>query len=269
MNSLRFPAAGWEELTLIAEKGGNPKIVTICAFGGAGPVHAYGLAKKMGAPKVIIPPVAGVGSALGFFTAPRAFDLVRSHKVSLKDSDFAAIENLFQEMEKEGASVLQKAGETESITYERSIDMRFIGQGAETNVPVPNGDFANLVQDAVRTLFDEKYKSLYGRTYPESPAEFVSFKVRAKLPQRSLQLPKIDKKVSSLEDTIKGERLAYSAIAREFVPFRVYDRYKLFPDASFKGPAIIEEKESTAVVGEDASVSVDEYGFLWISLHEV
>jgi len=255
--------------THIAEKGGNPKIVTICAFGGAGPVHAYGLAKKMGAPKVIIPPVAGVGSALGFFTAPRAFDLVRSHKVSLKESDFEAMEKLFQEMEKEGAGVLQKAGETEDITCERSIDMRFIGQGAETNVPVPAGNFAELTQGEVRKLFDEKYKALYGRTYPESPAEFVNFKVRAGLPQRSLQLPKIEKKVSSVEDAIKGERPAYSAIAREFISFKVYDRYKLFPDAAFDGPAIIEEKESTAVVAEDASVSVDEYGFLWISLHEV
>jgi N-methylhydantoinase A len=64
--------------THIAEKGGNPKIVTIAAFGGAGPVHAYGLAKKLGAPRMLVPPNAGVGSAMGFFTAPRAFDLLRS-----------------------------------------------------------------------------------------------------------------------------------------------------------------------------------------------
>jgi len=254
--------------THIAEKGGNPKIVTICAFGGAGPVHAYGLSKKMGASNVLIPPIAGVGSALGFFTAPRAFDLVRSHKVNLKEADFAAVEKLFREMEKEGASVLHKAGETEDITYERSIDMRFVGQGAETNVSVPDGDFAEIAKDTVRTLFDQRYEALYGRTYPESPAEFVSFKVRARLPQRSLRLPKIEKKVSSLEDALKGERLAYSARAGGFIPFKVYDRYMLFPDATFGGPAIIEEKESTAVVGEDASVTIDAYGFLWINLHE-
>jgi N-methylhydantoinase A len=147
--------------------------------------------------------------------------------------------------------------------------MRFIGQGAETNVPVPSGNFTKLNQDEVRTLFDEKYKSLYGRTYPDSPAEYVSFKIRAKLPQRFLRLPKVEKRVASVDDTIKGERKAYSPIAGEFITFKVYDRYKLFPDAAFDGPAIIEEQESTAVVGEDASVSVDEYGFLWISLHEV
>jgi len=254
--------------THIAEKGGNPKIVTICAFGGAGPVHAYGLAKKIGASRILVPPIAGVGSALGFFTAPRAFDLVRSHKVSLKEADFAEIEELFREMEKEGAAVLQKAVATERITYERSLDMRFIGQGAETNVPLPSRHFAQMTREEVRHLFDEKYQTLYGRTYPEILTEFVNFKVRASLPQRTLKLPKISKRVNSLVDAIKGQRLAYSLIARDFVPCNVYDRYSLFPGASFNGPAIIEERESTAVVGEDASVSIDDYGFLWINFQK-
>lgn len=255
--------------THIAEKGGNPKIVTVCAFGGAGPVHAYGLAKKLEAPRILVPPIAGVGSALGFFTAPRAFDLVRSHKVSLKDADFAEIEKLFQDMEVEGAKILEKAGAIENITYERSIDMRFVGQGAETNIPIPNRDFSRMTGEEVRQLFDQRYQTLYGRTYPESPAEFVSFRVRASLPERPLRLPKIEKKVASLKDAIKGQRLAYSPIAKDFIPYNVYDRYSLFPGATFDGPAIIEERESTAIVGEDASVSVDDYGFLWINFKEV
>jgi len=255
--------------THIAEKGGNPKIVTVCALGGAGPVHAYGLAKKLEAPTILVPPIAGVGSALGFFTAPRAFDLVRSHKVGLKNADFAEIEKLFQDMEREGAAILQKSGAIENITYERSIDMRFVGQGAETNVPIPNRDFSQITGEEVRNLFDQRYQTLYGRTYPESPAEFVSFRVRASLPERPLRLPKIEKKVASLKDAIKGQRLAYSSIARDFIPYNVYDRYSLFPGAKFSGPAIIEERESTAIVGEDASVSVDDYGFLWINFKEV
>ncbi len=255
--------------THIAEKGGNPKIVTVCAFGGAGPVHAYGLAKKLEAPRILVPPIAGVGSALGFFTAPRAFDLVRSHKVSLKDADFAEIEKLFQDMEVEGAKILQKAGTIENITYERSLDMRFVGQGAETNIPIPNRDFTRMTGEEVRQLFDQRYQTLYGRTYPESPAEFVSFRVRACLPERPLRLPKIEKRIASLKDAIKGQRLAYSPIAKDFIPYNVYDRYSLFPGATFDGPAIIEERESTAIVGEDASVSVDDYGFLWINLKEV
>jgi N-methylhydantoinase A/oxoprolinase/acetone carboxylase beta subunit len=252
--------------THIAEKGGNPNVVTVAAFGGAGPVHAYGLAKKLGAPKLIVPPNAGVGSALGFFTAPRAFDLVRSHKVALAEADFSEIEEIFKELEIEGARTLQKSGEADDIRYERSVDMRFVGQGSETNVPVPEADVTSLSPDTVRGRFDEIYKKLYGRTYPDSPVEFINFKVRAKLPERLLKLPRMEKGSGTLEHAIKGQREAYSGIVKEFIPHTVYDRYRLFPEAIFQGPAIIEERESTVIVGEDASVSVDEYGFLWIDL---
>ena len=254
--------------THIAEKGGNPKVVTVTAFGGAGPVHAYGLAKKLGAPGLIVPPNAGVGSALGFFTAPRAFDLVRSHKVALNEADFAEIEEIFREMEAEGAKTIKKAGTAENIRYERSLDMRFIGQGSETNVPVPEIDFTQIRAEEVRGRFDGIYETLYGRTYPDSQVEFINFKVRAGLPVRMLRFPKLEKKTSSLNDTIKGRRLAYSGIAKDFIPYTVYDRYKLFPGAEFQGPAIIEEGESTVIAGEDASVSVDDYGFLWIDLRK-
>jgi N-methylhydantoinase A/oxoprolinase/acetone carboxylase beta subunit len=252
--------------THIAEKGGNPKVVTVAAFGGAGPVHAYGLAKKLGAPRIIVPPNAGVGSALGFFTAPRAFDLVRSHKVALEVADFAEIEEIFKEMESEGTKTLMKSGTEEKITFERSVDVRFIGQGSETNIPVPEGNFAEVKREMVRGRFDELYEKLYGRTYPDSPVEFINFKVRASLPERLLRLPKIEKKANSIEDALKGHRQAYSGIAGDYMPYRVYDRYKLFPGAGFQGPAIIEERESTVIAGEDTSISVDEFGFLWIDL---
>ncbi len=252
--------------THIAEKGGNPKVATLAAFGGAGPVHAYGLAKKLGTPRLIVPPNAGVGSALGFFTAPRAFDLLRSHKVALDMANFGEIESIFMEMEAEGARTLQKSRTEEDITFERSVDVRFVGQGSETNIPIPEGNFTEVKKEEVRRRFDEIYKKLYGRTYPDSPVEFINFKVRASLPERLLRLPKIEKKAGSIKDAIKGKRQAYSRIAKDFILYTVYNRYKLFPGAEFQGPAIIEERESTVIVGEDTSISVDDFGFLWIDL---
>jgi len=256
--------------THIAEKGGNPKIVTIAAFGGAGPVHAYGLAKKLGAPRMLVPPNAGVGSAMGFFTAPRAFDLLRSHKVSLTNVAFTEIEDIFKGLEADAGKILKKEAAEDTIQYERSVDMRFVGQGSEINIPVPAGDFAKLQKEDIRHLFDDVYKKLYGRTYPESEVEFINFKIRASLPERLLQLPKLSRgKGQSLDMAIKGQRPAYSPVAKDFIPYTVYDRYKLFPGAKFPGPAIIEEKESTLIVGEDAHISVDDFGFLWIDLKEV
>jgi N-methylhydantoinase A/oxoprolinase/acetone carboxylase beta subunit len=288
--------------THIAEKGGNPKVVTIVAFGGAGPVHAYGLCKKLGAPRLLVPPNAGVGSALGFFTAPRAFDLLRSHKVSLGAANFNEIERIFKELEAEATGILKKEttekeinpstsesedrgslrvdpeqryirdperrgmGAAERVKIERSLDMRFVGQGSETNVSLAERDFTKMKKEGVRRRFDEVYEKLYGRTYPDSEVEFINFKVRASLPERLIQFPKLEKKGKSLDQAIKGKRKAYSPMTRDFIPYTVYDRYKLFPNAKFKGPAIIEEKESTVIIGEDASVSVDDFGFLWIDI---
>jgi N-methylhydantoinase A len=252
--------------THIAERGGNPQVVTVAAFGGAGPVHAYGLARKLGAPRLIVPPNAGVGSALGFFTAPRAFDLIRSHKAPAASADFAEIEKLFREMEAEGERTLRRAGAGGAIEFSRSVDARFIGQGSETNLPIPEGDFATLTPAEVRRRFDETYSRLYGRTYPESPVEFVNFRVRASLPVRLLELPRLPNRNGRVQDALKGERRAFSGVARDFIPFAVYDRYKLSPGAEFTGPAIVEERESTVIVGEAARVRVDEFGFLWIEM---
>jgi N-methylhydantoinase A/oxoprolinase/acetone carboxylase beta subunit len=252
--------------THIAEKGGNPKVVTVIAFGGAGPVHAYGLARKLGAKRLIVPPNAGVGSALGFFTAPRAFDMVRSHKVSLKDADFESIEKIFKDMEKEGEKNLRMDEGREAVQFERAVDMRFVGQGSETHVRISGEDFSCLKRETVREWFDRVYEKLYGRTYPDSPVELINFKVRASLPVRFLQFPKIRKDAGGPQTAIKGTRMAYSSLARDYVAHAVYDRYKLLAGAKFAGPAVIEEKESTVVVGEDAVVSVDEYGFLWVEM---
>lgn len=253
--------------THIAEKGGNPNIVTISAFGGAGPVHAYGLAKKIGAPRILVPPLAGVGSALGFFTAPVAFDLTRSHRVALNDADLKEVEHLFQELEKEGAAILQQAGKDETIIFERTLMMRFVGQGAETDLSIQRKPFDQWKKNEIRELFDNVYQKLYGRTYPETPVEFVTFKVRASLPSREFRIPPIRQAEGKLAECIKGERNAFSLMRKGYIPFTVYDRSKLFPGAVIQGPAIVEERESTIIVGEDAKASVDEFGFVWIHLN--
>jgi N-methylhydantoinase A len=251
--------------THIAERGGNPGTVAVAAFGGAGPVHACGLARKLGAARLVVPPNAGVGSALGFFTAPRAFDLVRSHKVPIASADFAALEALFRELERQGEQTLRKAGAEGKIEFARAVEARFIGQGSETRLAIPEADFTALEPAELRKRFDAEYTRLYGRTYAEAPVEIVNLCVRASLPVRLLQLPKLSWKDNS-ENAIKGKRPAYSGIAKDFIPHTVYDRYQLAPGAKFSGPAIVEERESTVIVGEDASASVDEYGFLWMEM---
>jgi N-methylhydantoinase A len=230
-------------------------------------VHAFGLAKKIGAPRILVPPLAGVGSALGFFTAPVAFDLTRSHRVALAGANFEEIERLFNELEDEGTAILQQAGQDAQIIFERTLMMRFVGQGAETDLNIANKPFVEWEKSQIRQLFDDAYQKLYGRTYPDTPVEFVTFKLRASLPRREFRIPPLATTGGELADSIKGERPAYSLTRKEFIPHTVYDRFTLFPGAAMDGPAIIEEKESTIVIGEDARASVDEYGFVWINLN--
>ncbi len=252
--------------THIAEKGGNPNIVTVSAFGGAGPVHAYGLARKIGAPRILVPPLAGVGSALGFFTAPVAFDLSRSHRAALDEADFSEIEKLFRALETEGAAILGSTAGSEKILFERTLMMRFVGQGAETNLAIAARPFDQWRKKEIRDLFDTEYKRLYGRTYDDNTVEFVTFKVRASLPARPFRIPPLKQTGTSLSDCVKSSRPAFSLARKDFAEHTVYDRARLFPGAKFEGPAIIEERESTIVIGEDAGVRVDEFGFVWIDL---
>jgi N-methylhydantoinase A len=196
-----------------------------------------------------------------------AFDLVRSHRVNLDDADFNAIETLFSDLEKEATAVLEQSGEAAGIAFSRSIDMRFVGQGAETNLAIANKAFHLWQKTDIRRLFDETYKRLYGRTYPDTPVEFITFKVRASLPERPFRIPSLSPGGRALTDCVKGERNAYSLLQKRYIPFKVMDRSTLFPGAAMEGPVIIEEKESTIVVGEDAAARVDDRGFVWITLN--
>ena len=133
-------------------------------------------------------------------------------------------------------------------------------------MPLPATDFASLSRGEIRAAFDREYERLYGRTYPDSPVELVSFRVRASLPVQQLRLPEIDGAGRSLDRARKGTRPAYSAESRGFAEFQVFDRYGLPPDEEFAGPAIVEERESTVVIDAGATARLDGTGFLWVDL---
>jgi N-methylhydantoinase A len=238
--------------THIAEKGGNPKIVTVAAFGGAGPVHAYGLAKKLGAPRLLVPPNAGVGSALGFFTAPRAFDLVRSHKVSLAEADFKEIEKIFKALEAQGARISRRRGRTRPSDLKgpwtcalwgrvlrptclfrneispRSRKMRSAG--------VSTGSTRNSMGEPI---LSPRWSSSTSRCGPLCRKGFFIF-------------PRWKQKggLSRMRSRANGRPIP--GLQRISFPTRCMTGTSSFRKPTFKGPAIIEEKESTVVVGEDA-----------------
>ncbi|MFM8594098.1 MAG: hydantoinase/oxoprolinase family protein, partial [Chloroflexota bacterium] len=114
------------------ERGKDPRTLPVFAFGGAGPVHGYRVAVALGAPSLIAPFGAGVMSAVGFLSAPLAFDFVRSAPAQIETIDWARVNSLFAEMEAEGNAVLTASGvDPSEITHVRTAEMRYVGQGYE------------------------------------------------------------------------------------------------------------------------------------------
>lgn len=253
-----------------AERGKDLRRFPLFAFGGAGPVHAYRVAETLRCPAVICPLGAGVTSAAGFLVAPLSFDFVRTLHGTLDAMDWAAVNSALQEMEREGREILEKAAPAHRLTFHRYADMRYHLQGYDIPVAVPHGRLGPESEPAIRQAFEQAYAAIYSRTVPDAPVEVLSWRVVAEGPRPSLHLPGGPAGNAAAErdaqEALKGRRPAYLPESDGFADVPVYDRYRLAPGHVFAGPAIVEERESTAVIGPRGRVSVDEWLNLVIDL---
>jgi N-methylhydantoinase A len=234
-----------------AERGHDATGLPLFAFGGAGPVHAFGVGAALGTTTVIVPAAAGVMSSVGVLAAPLAADAVRSRLEPVDDRTLARVEPLFAEMETGNAEVLSAASATD-VTHERSVDMRYVGQGFEVTVPLAPGD-------DLQAAFEAAYVRAHGRRGPDVPIEAISWRVLSRGPDPELELiaaPAGD------GDARKGTRDVH--FGDGYVETPIYDRYRMGPDMRIEGPAIVEERESTTVVGPGATARVAADGSLII-----
>jgi N-methylhydantoinase A len=224
----------------------------VFVFGGAGPVHGFRVARALGAPTLIAPFGAGVMSTVGFLVAPLAFDFVRSWPAALDGLDWERADAVLGEMEAEGVAVLVSSGVAETdVTHVREADMRYLGQGHEIRVAWPQGRDT----EGVRAAFEAEYERLYGRLGPEGvPLEIISWRVQSSGPRPDVELAV----AGEAGDARKGERQAWHPELGGLTATTVYDRYRLAPGARIDGPAIVEERESTLVIGPGGSAIVDE-----------
>jgi len=250
----------------LVEKGRDPRDYNLIAFGGAGPVHAYRVAERLKLKTLVCPLAAGVTSAFGMLTAPLAFDFVQSYVTSLSELDFAVLERVYADMEKRGRDLLAAAGVEGEIALTRSADMRYLHQGFEIRVPLPSSRLTKDDLSALRRAFAEEYERLYKRLNPGVEIEVVNWRLVASGPQPQITLRPPEVAGRSLAAARKGERLVYLPEHNGFVPCSVYDRYLLPVGATFSGPAIVEERECTVVIGPGAQASVDEEQNLVITL---
>jgi N-methylhydantoinase A len=242
----------------LGERGMDPRRMPMYAFGGAGPVHGYRVAEILRLPALISPFGAGVGSTFGLLSAPLAFDFVRSAYSRMDQLDWNLANRLLDDMAQEGRKVLESSGlDPREIRYQRTADLRYIGQGHEVSVALPDGVLGAGDLPRIGAEFERTYESLYGRKGPDVPLEVINWRVVASGPRPDMNL-KLPHGSAKGGDARKGSRLAFFPETKAYVETVIYDRYALEPGMQFTGPAIVEERESTLIVGARGRARVDD-----------
>jgi N-methylhydantoinase A len=233
----------------IAEHGKDPRHYTLVATGGAGPLHAYHLAKKLGLPRFLAPRAAGVASALGLLIAPARVDRVASLARELDQISWPELEATFARLETEARAVLGTTlPHCLAAEIARLADIRYVGQASELVVPLPRGPYTVLSRTMLMQAFESSYVAAFTRTPPTQQIEIINVRVCASLKVTG-GAPPMQRPAPGATRAVKGSRPAYCPELRGFRPTLVYDRYALAPGQVFDGPAIVEERESTLVVG--------------------
>jgi N-methylhydantoinase A len=253
------------------DRGKNVRAFPVFAFGGAGPVHAFGVAGILRSPTIILPLGAGVASTLGFLTAPLSFDLVRTGIAPLDDIDWTHANEIRAAMAQEGVALLARSGvAADEISIAHSADLRYIGQGHEVMIPFPRTALGPHSRQAILQAFDAEYRRLYGRLADGVPLEVINWRTVVSGPTPSLDLRRSGSRPVRDSVALKGRRPVYFQEYGSYRPTPVYDRYQLRPGDTVTGPAIVEERESTAVLGPSAVGVVDEYSNLVVRMsHDV
>jgi len=245
------------------QRGYDPRDFVLIGFGGAGPVHANAIQRECEVPTLVIPQAPGIFSATGLLGTDLKRDSSLTLLRPLEDIDVEEIERAFAGLEETGAAELAREGlPRERIAFVRQVDMRYVGQSFELTTPLAEGSFDAAQAGALRERFHAEHDRVYGFSAPSEAVELVSLRLTTvgrieKLPLRQLE---------RFEGTPapKEHRQVFFAEADGFVECPIHDRYALGAGASFAGPAVVEELDSTVVVHPGFGVEVDDVGNLLI-----
>ncbi|MES3004141.1 MAG: hydantoinase/oxoprolinase family protein [Pseudomonadota bacterium] len=232
---------------------------TMIAFGGAAPLHAAQLAGKLGISRVIIPAAASVGSALGFLWAPVAWQSLRSMHQRLDAFDGAAVARLMDQMEVEARDAVRRAApEGANLHCKRTAYMRYVGQGHEIVVEVPDSVSDTQAVATLRERFEASYLALYGRVIPHLMVEAMSWSVTVSTVQ-----PPLDS-ASMPEGAGRARPVTHRQVLEAGMPVDagVYDRATLEPGARVEGPALVGEDQTTTAVPSGFELRVNSLGHL-------
>jgi N-methylhydantoinase A len=247
------------------EKGYDPREFAVVAFGGGGPVHAADLARDFGAPDVLVPVAPGVTSALGLLMADFRYDFSATYLGSLSDPDCAALAAVYGELERQALEQMAQDGvAVGAVTLARTAEARYRRQGFELEVAVPGGDLDDGAIGRVCEAFHRLHARMYGYAMRDEELVLVNAQVSAvaRLPKPSFAPEQVG--ADGAERAVKGRRAIY--VDGGWTTATVYDRARLGPGAEVAGPAIVEQADSTTVLGPGDRGRIDVFRNLIVAV---
>ena len=248
---------------------------TMVAFGGAAPAHAARLAAKLGIDELLVPPGAGVGSAIGFLRAPFAYEAVRSHYTRLDRFDPAEIRTMLAELTTEAVSFVSEAvtasaagdeaGGKSEMRIERQVYMRYGGQGWEIPVELHGGVLDAAGGELLAVEFTKAYEEFFGRAIEGLAIEAVSWSVRASVPQPRRAGVEFSPVVRDVD--AGATRPMFDTATMDSVEARVVPRSDLAPGLRVSGPALIVEPQTTTVLPSTHEAVAQSDGCLLLRPH--
>ena len=255
--------------THIAEKGLDARDFTLVATGGAGPVHAIDVARRLRIKRILCPIASGVGSCLGFLSAPARSDRSWSRVEGLDTLDtqdfMRRLEQAADAIEADLAACGLKASE---VGWNISAEIRYAGQGNTVTVPVADHRISALDRAVVLSRFEEVYLKLYRKLIPAGVPEIVTWRVSGSSTAEVMRFSLAQTAARSLEAANLGTRRIYLPGTHEYSVVPVYDRYRLPEGTQLATPAVVVEPESTLVVSHGGQLSVLDGGTIEVVLDE-
>ena len=246
-------------------RGYDPRDFALFAFGGAGPLHAVALARELGIPKVLVPMRPGITNAVGCVVADVRHDYVNSINIPLAQADMDQVEQLFCRQIEAGKKIIAEEGvEIEELLVIHDVDMQFQGQTHILNFPVQE---TRLSREGLQSAFEKAYWDRFEVELPEIRAVLVNLHTavigrRKPVPLAALMSAKEQK--NTVDECRTGSRKVWFESGWQETP--IYNREFLPVKAKFKGPAVIEQLDTTIIVEPENQVEVDLEGNLIISL---
>ena len=246
------------------ENGEDLSQYTMIAFGGAAPLHAARLCEKLGVDRLLVPPGAGVGSAIGFLRAPYSFEANRSVYVRLSDFDPAPVKDLLTDLKEEATAFVRGCDAESPILHEFKVYMRYKGQGWEIPIALSEDQAMSPDVAVFEKRFEEDYTKLFGRPVAGMDIEITVWSVNAATPPEDVT--PLEPLTMQDEAPSYGKRPIFDAASAGFQDSDLVARADMPKGQFIHGPAAITEDETTIIIPASRTALCQEDGCIDVTL---